>query len=193
LDERIFHLVYSAYGGALTGVAAVFTVLGEGWVVLALLPLLLVRRLRAPTLSLVWVLVLTAASVWILKLAVHRARPCYALSGVSCLWGQPPTDYSFPSGHAAGSFAFAAFVGAVVFLSEGTGMRTTSRVAVCVVGVTVAMSIALSRVYLGVHFPGDVAAGACLGALIGIVGAKFHVSKVAIRARVVVDAFRRAR
>jgi undecaprenyl-diphosphatase len=183
LDERIFHVVYAAYGGALTGIAAVFTVLGEGWVVLALLPLLAVRRLRAPTLSLVWVLALTAGAVWLLKLAVHRARPCYALAGVSCLWGQPPTDFSFPSGHAAGSFAFAVFVGTVVLLSEDSRIRPAWRLGVCVIVVGAATCIALSRVYLGVHFPGDVVAGACLGALMGLAGARVHVSRLSRRRR----------
>jgi undecaprenyl-diphosphatase len=182
LDERLFHLVYAAYGGELTGIAAVFTVIGEGWVVLALLPLLLVRRFRATTLSLVWVLALTAGAVWLIKLAVHRARPCYALQGVSCLWGRPPTDFSFPSGHAAGSFAFAVFVGAVFFLSEDSRIRPSWRLGVCAIGVGAATCIALSRVYLGVHFPGDVAAGACLGALMGFAGATVHVSRLSRRA-----------
>ncbi len=175
MDERLFRLLYAAQGGALTHIAAAFTILGEGWVVLALLPLLLVRRHRGPTLALVWVLALTAAAVTLVKWTVHRVRPCHALAGVRCLWGDAPTDFSFPSGHAAGSFAFATFIVAMVFLSEESRGRPWIRFGVGAVGLAAATCIALSRVYLGVHFPGDVAAGACLGMLVGLVGARLHL------------------
>jgi undecaprenyl-diphosphatase len=171
VDERIFRLLYGAQGGAFTRVAAAFTIVGEGWVVFALLPLLWVQRRRAATLALICVLTVTAGAVAVLKLVVQRVRPCHVIAGVSCLWGDAPTDYSFPSGHAAGSFAFATFVVAVVFLAEEPRTRPAVRHAVAWVLVAAATCIALSRVYLGVHFPGDVAAGACLGVLVGGSGA----------------------
>jgi undecaprenyl-diphosphatase len=176
LDEHLFHLLYAARGGALTGVAAGLSALGEGWVVLGLLPLLFVKQHRAKTAALVTVLAVTAALVAALKLAVHRVRPCNGLVGVSCLWGRAPTDFSFPSGHAAGSFAFATFLAALVLLSEDARERPGAKVAVVAVALTLATGIALSRVYLGVHFPGDIAAGGCLGVILGLAGARLHLT-----------------
>jgi undecaprenyl-diphosphatase len=176
LDERLFRLFYGAGGGALTWLAVVFTVLGEGWIMLGLLPLLLLRRHRAPTLALTVVLVVTAGLVAWLKLAVGRVRPCHALAGVKCLWGDAPTDYSFPSGHAAGSFAFVVFVGTVAFFSAEASKRR-ARILLGLAGLLAATGIALSRVYLGVHFPGDIVAGSCLGAAIGLAGAGIHLRR----------------
>jgi undecaprenyl-diphosphatase len=173
VDEHLFRLLYATHAGAYTGLAAAFTVLGEGWVVLALLPLLFVPRYRARAIALVLLLAITAGAVTLLKLAVHRVRPCHALAGVSCLWGDAPTDFSFPSGHAAGSFAFATFVAVLVLLSDESRGRLALRVGVPALALAAAACIALSRVYLGVHFPGDVAAGSCLGALMGGAAARW--------------------
>jgi undecaprenyl-diphosphatase len=175
LDERLFHLLYAAQHGALTSVAAAFSALGEGWIILGLLPLLFVKKHRADTAALLAVLAATAVLVAGLKLAVHRVRPCNALAGVSCLSGAAPHDYSFPSGHAAGSFAFATFLASLVLLSDEGRDRRAAQVAVVAVALVVAACIALSRVYLGVHFPFDVAAGSALGALLGLAGARLHV------------------
>ena len=176
MDEHVFRFVYGAEGGALTRVAAAFTILGGGWVVLALVPLFFVRRYRSFAFSLAVVLVVTAGLVAGLKLVVRRARPCNTLSGVRCLWGDAPTDYSFPSGHAAGSFAFAAFALGVAFLSVETSAQGRSKL-LAVLVLLGATFIALSRVYLGVHFPGDVLAGSCLGAGVGLLGARVHLRK----------------
>jgi undecaprenyl-diphosphatase len=175
LDERLFHLFYDARAGALTSIAAAFSVLGQGWILLALFPMVAFRRHRPRAAALLCVLAVTAVTVGLLKLAVHRVRPCNALGGVRCLWGSAPTDFSFPSGHAAGSFAFAAFVGSLALAGAseaGPGQRW--RRAACAVVVAGATCIALSRVYLGVHFPGDVAAGSLIGAGIGVAGARLH-------------------
>jgi len=64
-----------------------------------------------------------------------------------------PTSRSFPSGHSASAFAFAA----------GVGSRQPA-VAVPLHGL--AGAVAYSRVHTGVHFPGDVVIGAVLGTVI---------------------------
>lgn len=85
------------------------------------------------------------------KRSVRRSRPALdAVPLVRQLKRQPITT-SFPSGHAASAAAFA------------TGVALESPVWGAVV-TPVAWSVALSRVYTGVHFPGDVLAGAALGA-----------------------------
>ncbi|MEU5361962.1 phosphatase PAP2 family protein [Streptomyces sp. NPDC005925] len=91
------------------------------------------------------------------KRTVRRPRPLLdAVPVVRQLKRQPITT-SFPSGHAASAAAFA------------TGVALESPAWGAAVG-PVAASVALSRVYTGVHFPSDVLAGAALGA-----GAAFAV------------------
>ena len=65
-----------------------------------------------------------------------------------------PSSTSFPSGHSASAAAFAVAVGDVL-----PGLKLPLRAAAAVV--------AFSRVYTGVHYPGDVVVGATVGALVG--------------------------
>lgn len=90
-----------------------------------------------------------------LKLAASRRRPDRVALGVpTSRWVEMPSSRSFPSGHSASAAAFAVAVGAVL---------PRLRLPLGVAGVTVAFS----RVYTGVHYPGDVVVGAATGALIG--------------------------
>jgi membrane-associated phospholipid phosphatase len=66
-------------------------------------------------------------------------------------------DFGFPSDHATGAGAIAA---GLLFLSWRLGLLTT----------LLALVIAFSRVYVGVHFPQDVAAGLALGAVVAVIG-----------------------
>jgi undecaprenyl-diphosphatase len=66
-------------------------------------------------------------------------------------------DFGFPSDHATGAGAIAA---GLLFLSWRLGLVTA----------LVALLIAFSRVYVGVHFPQDVLAGLALGAAVAVVG-----------------------
>jgi membrane-associated phospholipid phosphatase len=102
---------------------------------------------------------LTAASVWTaellvlaLKVAFERPRPSATIPQADPLMGA--RGYSFPSGHAATAFAGAVVLG---FLwRRGTPYF-----------LLLATAIAFSRVYVGVHYPGDVIAGAALGVAVG--------------------------
>ena len=81
-----------------------------------------------------------------LKLIVRRRRP--QLAGLPALT-QTPTGLSFPSAHASTSFA-----GALAYSRLGLPAAPLY---------ALAGSLALSRLYLGVHYPSDVLAGALLG------------------------------
>ena len=80
------------------------------------------------------------------KLVVRRRRP--ELPGLPALTGTP-TQLSFPSAHASTSFAAAG-------LYARLGLPAPVLYAL-------ALKLSLSRLYLGVHYPSDVLAGAALG------------------------------
>jgi undecaprenyl-diphosphatase len=103
---------------------------------------------------------LTAATVWTadlvalgLKAAVERPRPSTAIPQADPILGAG--GWSFPSGHAATAFAGA--VALSYFWRRGAPLFFL-----------LAAAIAFSRVYVGVHYPGDAVAGAALGTLVGL-------------------------
>jgi undecaprenyl-diphosphatase len=89
-----------------------------------------------------------------LKLLVGRERPPAVVLEPEPLL-EVPTTSSFPSGHAASSFACAYVLS-----------KTVPRLAPVVYAL--AALIAFSRVYVGVHYPLDVLAGAVLGTVFAI-------------------------
>ena len=146
---------------------------------LALIPFLVREDTRRWAVALTGTLLATALAVFVLKIAVGRARPIVALAGVHPLYGSP-TDFSFPSGHAAGSFATAAFVFVVLRRhAELNPAAARAMYLLCSLCVAVAMTIGYSRVYLGVHFPGDVLTGALLGSIFGAAGGYAYVTRSA--------------
>ncbi|MFH9808224.1 phosphatase PAP2 family protein [Streptomyces olivaceus] len=91
----------------------------------------------------------------LLKSALTEERPCRAVDGaVSSLAACPPTgDWSFPSNHATIAGASAV---ALVLIRRALVWLT----------VPLALLMAFSRVFVGVHYPHDVAAGLLLGAVV---------------------------
>jgi undecaprenyl-diphosphatase len=95
------------------------------------------------------------AAANLIKPFVHRLRPC-AVEHVRLLAACSHT-FSFPSNHATNHFALAVFL-SLVFRR----IRWFPFVLVFWAGF-----IALSQVYVGVHYPADIAGGALLGTIVG--------------------------
>ncbi len=98
----------------------------------------------------------------VMKNTFQRLRPCHdpTLSGMLHLVHEHcGGQYGFVSSHAANSFAIAVFLG-LLFRNKINYLRIPLLLWACI--------ISYSRIYLGVHFPGDVIAGAILGAATGI-------------------------
>ena len=94
-----------------------------------------------------------------IKPLVSRPRPWLVIENFVNLVPEHDPN-SFPSGHTNAAFAFAL---AVCMAAPKKWMKIT---AVCM-----AVVMGLSRLYVGVHFPSDVMAGAAIGSLCGLAGA----------------------
>lgn len=99
-------------------------------------------------------LLITALGNTTLKHGFARARPD--------VLSEPLTTFSFPSGHSSAAFAFFLVLGVLA----GRGQSARLRLAWLVVASLPALAIALSRVYLGVHWPSDIIAGALLASAV---------------------------
>jgi undecaprenyl-diphosphatase len=91
----------------------------------------------------------------LLKLWIERPRPCQALATVRVLVGCSGGSFSFPSSHAANVTAQA-----VLFAAFYRPLAVPL--------FAVAGAVGYSRVYVGVHYPADVAAGVLVGLLVGV-------------------------
>lgn len=153
----------------------VLSAIGGGWGALLVVPMFASARTRSLARSLAVVLLATAVLVYSVKRLVARVRPCNCLASIRVV--DAPTDFSFPSGHSAGSFAFLVFVAVVVVKTTPRSASTRERLArriAALMAVVLASLVGLSRIALGVHFPGDVLAGAILGTLVAALGAHHH-------------------
>lgn len=159
LDGEIIVWVQSALRGP--WLDAFFTTLTNGRLFVGpLLALALLILWRGGAAGRWWVLAMAVAilltdqlSSAVVKPLVGRTRPCFAVAEVEALVRQARSA-SFPSSHAANSF------GVATLLWLGFPRWRWAALAL-------ASLISFSRIYVGVHYPSDVLAGAALGVLCG--------------------------
>ncbi len=142
----------------LNGILTFYTTLGNGgmlWIAFSLLCLALPKYRRVGlTCALSMILTLFVVNLG-LKNIVARVRPYDAIEGLTRLVPEP-SGFSFPSGHSAHAFAVAVVL--LVMLKKKVGIPIF----------ILAGLMALSRLYVGVHYPTDVIIGSLAGTLMAI-------------------------
>jgi undecaprenyl-diphosphatase len=156
LDQGLLTLIQEQRSAALDTLMVIITRLGDlrtqlAAAVLLCLILLITRQWRALCLAIAATLG-TALANSVLKSLFARSRPDVLLD--------PLGSFSFPSGHSSAAFAFFLLLGVLA----GRGQPTRMRLTWLLLASLPAAAIAGSRVYLGVHWPSDIIAGAMLAA-----------------------------
>jgi undecaprenyl-diphosphatase len=137
---------------------AAATVLGSTPVLAAVVGLavilLVVRRRRVEAAFIVIALVGSLVLNDWLKGLVQRPRPGF-------VWAEVPPEFSFPSGHSMNSFVVYVALALVIWRVGG---RRAGIVALGL-AIVLAVSVGISRIYLGAHWLSDVVGGYLAGAL----------------------------
>lgn len=152
---------------ALTPIVKFITSLGNVgmiWIVITLVMLIMKRTRRVGLMCACSLMLSLLINNVLIKNIVARTRPYEAIQAIRPLVALP-IDYSFPSGHSAASFACAWVM--LRKLPHKYGIPAA----------VLAICIALSRLYVGVHYPSDVLAGIVSGIVFSYI-AEYIVEKV---------------
>lgn len=153
-DTAVTGYILSHRNDSLTNIFLVITHLGGRIAYFTLAGLLAIfflrkHRSRKFILQTMLVLILASLSNVMLKEFINRARPPFEhLVAVSTL--------SYPSGHAMTAMAFYGFL---IYLIIRFNVPVWLKILLTITAGLLIVAIGLSRIYLGVHYPSDVAAG----------------------------------
>lgn len=126
---------------------------GTLWILISAVMLFFPKSRKIGWLSLLAMLLCYLFNDEFLKSIVQRPRPFLAIPELQTLVAKP-ASWSFPSGHACSSFAAASMY------SRGSEATWLKGLFWCL-----ALAMAFSRPYVGVHYPTDVLVGAVVGLL----------------------------
>lgn len=158
MELSILYAINGMHNAVLDKIMTVITTLGDAgiiWIVIAIALLFNKKTRKCGILMAISMLLGIIFGNGLLKNLIARPRP-FSVDETIELLIERPTDYSFPSGHTLASFEAAV----TIFLhSKKWGISAF----------IIAILIAFSRMYLFVHYPTDVLAGAILGTLIAII------------------------
>lgn len=153
-DSNIISYVQGLEAPWLTSIMRFFTFIGDTIpvIILTLVSLFLLYKVLNHRAELVLFLaVMLGANILFLtlKMFFQRARPdLHRLAEA--------TNYSFPSGHATMAFALYGVLTFLLWRHINTSFKRTLHI---IVSSIVILSIGISRIYLGVHYPSDILAG----------------------------------
>lgn len=157
-DFNIMQFVQNNFHNPITdAVFPIITYLGEKgifWILIAVILLFFKKTRKCGILCLIAMAFCFIFGEVLLKNIICRVRPCNQFPDVALLISRP-TSFSFPSGHSGASFAAAT---TIFVFNKKFGIA-----ALCL-----AALIGFSRVFLFVHYPTDVIAGALLGILCAV-------------------------
>ena len=125
------------------------------WIVATIVLLLMAKYRKVGYLSIISLVGSLVMNNLILKNLVARTRPYEVIEGLQHLI-ETQQDYSFPSGHTGAAFAAAVIF--YIYLPKRYGISA----------IVLAVLISFSRLYVGVHYPSDVLAGAAIGTVIAM-------------------------
>ena len=140
-------------------VVPLITRLGDAgiiWIILTVLLLIIPKTRKTGVIMMAALLVDVLLCNVFIKNLVARTRPYEVVDGLKLLI-EKQSDYSFPSGHTGSSFASAIVLWKELPKKYG------------VMALIVAVLIAYSRLYVGVHYPSDVLAGVVIGTVLALV------------------------
>ncbi len=166
-DQAISNFVQSLRNAPADAVLVAVTMMGDSLTLTALAVTLVVtfavyRHWRAGV-AVLLAMVAAAAFVPMIKSILQRPRPTALYSGAEA--------FSFPSGHATLSMTVFGII--AVILADGRSARV--KFAIYLSAASLVGAIALSRVYLGAHWPSDVVAGLLFGlAMVSVVAFLLH-------------------
>ena len=160
MELQVLDALQTIHNPVLDTLMCAITRLGDAgifWILLCMVLLILPKTRRSGVILMAALLVDLVICNGILKPLVHRIRPFDVKTGIELLVKRP-TDYSFPSGHTAASFAS---VMALYLAGEKK---------LWIPALVLAVLIAFSRLYLYVHYPTDVLGGVVAGLAAGALG-----------------------
>jgi len=165
-DKPLFYLINKNCANRIFDVIMpVITEIGDWKTLLVLAMFLLFLKKKEIKITGVYIiagLFLSSAAAYMLKMMIASPRPFGVLPDVRLLVKGGEKTFSFPSRHAINIF-----MAATVLYAYSKKLYYMYFIAIAVI---------FSRVYVGMHFPSDVLAGAAIGMLIG-----YGITRVKIR------------